>query len=190
MDRSEKNNNAIMYNFNNPINSVTSGYDSSSKSYVFDGSDDYMKSIENVSNVRNEYTIEILFKPTIYRYTEISFNAINFKWRVSGEAPYMNFWDTNSAYNSTSFGVTPELNIITYFSATFDGYKRKLYINGQLKNSATKTMTLRSSLYLIIGNGELVKGNIYAIRIYNRALSNQEISSNYSLDLARFVNIQ
>ncbi len=190
MDRSIQNNNMIMYNFNDPLNSITSGYDSTSKSYVFDGIDDYMRSLQNIASVRNQYTIEILFKPTVYKYTEISFSAINFKWRMSGQVPYMNLWDTTNNPNSTHFIVIPELNKIHYFATTFDGFNRSLYINGQLKNSVNKTMTLRPTSYFVIGNGELVKGNIYAIRVYNKVLSSQELIYNYSIDVTRFVNIQ
>jgi len=187
MDKSQNNNNVIMYNFNNPSSSTTSGYDSASKSYVFDGVDDYMTSTSNIYSIKNEFTFEIVFKPTTYRYITINACGIDLKWREPGQNPYMNYWDTLGNYNSTSFNNIPTLNSIYTFSTTFNNTERQLFINGQQYNSVTQSLTLNSAQKLVIGSGsERVIGNIYSIRIYNRALTTQEVKYNYSLDLQRF----
>jgi hypothetical protein len=153
----------------------------------FDGNNDFVSSIYNIPNSYNQYTMDIVYKPTVYRYSEITFNSIGFKWRVSGQNPYVNYWDISNNPNSTSFNFTPVLNSVHTFSINYNGSIMKLYINNQLLNLINKTITLRSNSTLVIGLGmEKVTGNVYSIRIYNRALTDSEVTQNYQVDVERF----
>jgi hypothetical protein len=187
MDKSEYKNDVQMFNFANPLSSTTSGYDINTKSYVFDGIDDYMLSVSNIPSTKNEYTLEIIFKPTIYKYVTIGTDALHLKWRISGQEPYINYLDTLNNPNSTSFRTIPNINSIYNFSTTFQGSVSKLYINSQEYNSVNQNFTIRSLLKLMVGvGGEKIQGNIYAIRLYNRVLTQQELNYNYTLDATRF----
>ncbi|UKI42112.1 MAG: LamG domain-containing protein [Candidatus Melainabacteria bacterium] len=57
------------------------------------------------------------------------------------------------------------------------GNETKAYLNGELNSSATLNLTENSGNSLLyIGSGsEIMKGKVYAIRLYNRALTDEEL---------------
>jgi hypothetical protein len=78
-------------------------------------------------------------------------------------------------------GVSPlALNTWTHLAGTFDGTTARLYVNGVLirSNPAAGTLPVSTAPLRIGGNslwGEFVHGRIDEVRIYNRALSREEI---------------
>ena len=88
-------------------------------------------------------------------------------------------------------------------SGTYDRTSLKLYINGELVGTMAYTGAITSpedSTKLAIGcnpkasacTGGYFNGNIYAVRVYTRALSADEVKQNYFVDslyMERFNNI-
>ena len=66
-----------------------------------------------------------------------------------------------------------------------------LYIgdNGVFRNSITKNIDENSTGSFQIGSGKggsLLDGNIYSVKVYNRALSASEVLQNYNVTKGRF----
>lgn len=71
-----------------------------------------------------------------------------------------------------------------HVAVTYDGTTAKVYVDGELDNSASSSMTFDNSNPLRIGScisrpNEHFDGLIDEVRIYNRALNNTEIESIY-----------
>ena len=83
---------------------------------------------------------------------------------------------------------------INHISATYDGMQQKIYQNGVLVNTVNTTLGIGNppSYNLVIGAlGHApatynLNGNIYLARIYNRALSSEEILQNFNTTKKRF----
>jgi hypothetical protein len=78
------------------------------------------------------------------------------------------------------------LNAWTHLAATYDGAALRLYVNGALASTRAMTgpITASASPLRIGGNtiwGEFFNGVIDELRIYNRALTAQEIQSDMTL---------
>jgi hypothetical protein len=77
------------------------------------------------------------------------------------------------------------LNTWTFLAATYDGTTMKLYVNGTLVASKTVSGSIASSTNpLHVGgdwSGEMFTGVIDQVRVYNRALSAAEISTDMNL---------
>jgi hypothetical protein len=75
-------------------------------------------------------------------------------------------------------------NAWTHLAITFDGAQRRFYINGNLVRAIAETGSFASGVgELRIGSwvvGEVIEGWLDDIRLYNRALSDSEISALFS----------
>ena len=95
--------------------------------------------------------------------------------------------DVNLLFTS---GITTALNTWYYISSTFDSsYNWKLYINGSLNASTTGTAApLQDSNTVSVGRGDgrYANGRIPFCRLYDRALSADEISQNFKAFKSRF----
>lgn len=105
---------------------------------------------------------------------------------------YTNSW--NSAITSNEV-ILP--NRKYFVTLTYDGNTEAIYINGIKKTYQTYEGTIlppRNNTVMALGcnpsgsqaDGEFFNGKIYSARIYNRALSEEEIVNNYKVDKARF----
>jgi hypothetical protein len=120
---------------------------------------------------------------------------------------YLNFfvYDTSSnvinANASESYGRYPTLLANTppvHVVGTYDGQTARIYTNGTLspnsssfaspntliRNSATGSATWR---FWYEGGAVASRGYVYVIRVYNRALSDQEVQQNYLSQAGRFL---
>ena len=97
----------------------------------------------------------------------------------------------NGAYQYLDSSITPSSGTIYTVTATYDGSTIKLYINGELNTqqsiSGTIKTPIKNTMMAIGGNpvgntiqDSYMKGKIYSARIYNRALSQEEIIHNYN----------
>ena len=91
-------------------------------------------------------------------------------------------------------GPTLEINKWYHATLTFNGTQKKLYIGGNLVSTITNSTTFTNSLNnkLILGsrNGTdgCMQGSIGTVHIYNRALSDTEVMSNYAVYSNRYVS--
>ena len=98
----------------------------------------------------------------------------------------------NGAYQTMSSGVTANNSNIVQIILTWDGSTQKMYVNGDLKDSEALTGTpanfsattsfgdYRASTY------RMIQGNIYLIKIYNKALTASEVQQNFNATRSRF----
>jgi hypothetical protein len=93
-----------------------------------------------------------------------------------------------SGNQNTTGGTALVVNTWTHLAATFDGTMVRLYVNGvQVASQAQTTLLAPTTGTLQIGAnayGEFFAGRIDEMRIYNRALSAAEISTDMNTPLA------
>jgi len=158
--------------------------------YYFDGTDDYLKSSNNVGISGNDNrTLVYWQKSALTDYSSVA-NAHVVNW---GEA-----------YNNKSFGTyiqSSSDNVSTYlhgtglvssekvtdrwehWTITYDGFKVNMYKNGVQVSDKTVTslQTGLSGLWIgaRMGGGDFFNGAIDDIRIYDRPLNSAEIQALY-----------
>ncbi len=171
----------------------------------FDGVNDYVNvSSNNVLNVTNySFSTWVKFSLTPSGTTDYFIlekgtsgaNTVNFYlWMdsngsISGAGvPQYVFGFRNSADTSFQdhfYSITPSANTWVYLTVVYDGANIKLYINGVLVKSDTETATPNTSgtQPLYVGSsrtpGSFFPGSIDEVRVYNRALSPDEIKRLY-----------
>lgn len=96
--------------------------------------------------------------------------------------------DTNGSNTRIQLGDRLQANKVYDITATFSGTTVKLYVNGGL----TKTMSftdasLNFPLTVFTAGGRSNSlGEIYSVKVYNRALTNEEIVQNYNIDKEKY----
>jgi len=177
-DLSGYNNNAVL------VNGV--GYSSGSGgSLTFDGIDDYAIADKRNLEITNAFTASGWMKFDKYAYMQnITSGAFNFKWRTSGNYPYWNLYDATGVYvGATAYTVIPALNEWHYYTFTYNGSYRRIYLDGVLNNEIVSASGNVSSLNIFTitatSGGEKMSGAISNITVYNRALLASEIQQNF-----------
>ena len=166
-------------------------------SIVFNGSTDYV-SVSNNINPTN-ITLDFFYKTSVNSFYEYlvsnsrdccgTYNGYGLV--IFDGTPRFLIWNSTA---STVLGNPVTLNQIHHISATYDGIQQKLYQNGVLVNTLNTTLGIGNppSYNLVIGAlGYIpgtynITGNIYTSKIYNRALSSQEVLQNYNATKGRF----
>lgn len=169
---------------------------------VFDGSNDIaIGPASNSLGLGSDHTIELVIKPTQ------AVGGATFKFGATGafenrgifaHTPYFDgyYYDT-PAGNRISFIDSGLINVVSYFvfrrrAATTP--RQEIYRNNvQRANSGTgtlNTLTLNSDPIYLGKNSpsiaEAFKGNIYIFRVYDRALTDTELTNNFNATRIRF----
>ena len=92
--------------------------------------------------------------------------------------------DTKGSNTRIALGDRLSANTIYDISITFSGTTCKLYVNGQLTNTETFTdATINFPLTVFTaGTRSNSLGDIYSVKVYNRALTDAEIQQNHNID--------
>ena len=157
----------------------------------FDGTDDYCESVSNIGVTGgNSFTMEFWVKNITLvdydNYVSIG-NATAFALMGIGQSSvhtsiFLNCWDSGS--NLTISGI-PDLSanwvFLTYVK---NGTNEKVYANAALKNERTLSLNITDAPIRIGGKpggyaGCYSNANIDGVRVYNRALSLNEINAHY-----------
>lgn len=188
---------------NSTLDLTAASYDSTSK-ISLDGSGDYIKASQNSNFYTNEWTWEIVTKFTSntgtyqglvwaegatgggsgYQYLLSLYNNTYFHYRISNTAT--GWTNTNTA--NISFTPTNYNHIVWQF---FNG-TTKIYINGNLFHTDASRGGYNggtdSPLYIGARNDGALGAPIYPdiFKMYNRALSAQEVKQNYQQYKTRF----
>jgi hypothetical protein len=181
---------------------LTNGPSFSNKSMVFDGVNDFSTYPTPHNDSLTTLTYELVFKGSRgegYSYilhnngthTSTGNSWITFGWYADTDYVY----GALSGRYSSMYDNTTIIDSNTYYhlTLTWDGSTQKFYINGDLKTS----QALESNAYTLdsttsIGgnkNGGYRMSNIDVafLKIYNRALSSDEILQNYNAKKSRFI---
>ena len=184
-DSSGNNNNGILMNGPTWTTGQVGG------ALSFDGSDDYVIINKNITGGFTGLTAEVWVFPT--KTATNIFGGSNYAFLLHlhtnvGAAFYLVGEDgTASGYINYKSGAI-KLNQWNYIVATWDGSVMRLFVNTEIQNQQNfnggSTGKLRSSLSVTIGNyfnssQTYFGGLIDEPRIYNRALSAEEIKRHY-----------
>lgn len=187
---------------NNNNGNITNGAtlnNDSFGSFTFNGINSYIKVPSNASlQPASTLTIECAFKRNSGR-TILTYSADGGGSTKSYCLEFLSVFRgilTTSVSSYTLNGPNIDANTWYYAALTYDGSLASLYINGSLSTStaASGTITYAGSSNLNLGrkndgDGEYISGSIGLTRIYNRALSAEEIRLNYNQFQSRFSSV-
>lgn len=145
-----------------------------------------MASNKVIPDLGENCTMEIVYncEGETYHQCGLKNGAPRFKGRPISQNPW---WQHNG---SLRVNYTSPLAYNTFYSVatTRSANVCKAFLNGILKATSTLNLTGNSGKSLLdIGSGaEIMKGKVYAIRLYNRALTDEKILQNYNIDNERF----
>lgn len=164
---------------------------------VFDGTNDYATGPNaNTFGITADCTIEAIIKPTqAVGGTLFRFQANEGVRGLFAHAPYIDGYYFDSVGQRISFIDGTLINQNAYFvfrRRTTPSPYREIIRNSVQRAADTNvpsTMTLNANpvlLSAIPADAEYYKGNFYVFRVYNRALTDAELTQNYNADRARF----
>ena len=169
----------------------------------FDGSNDYVSVGANAILRGNSISLGVFFK-TINNGQSVQFIAgygdtgVQGYWLGVVGGPIRFFVGNGSTSLQLNSGISPNNDQIYYVVGTYDGVNQKIYVDGVLQNSATTvtgniTYTGMTDGFLIgqvqgFTGGRYLTGNIYAMQIYQKALSAAEVLQNYEAQKSKFAN--
>jgi hypothetical protein len=178
---------------------------------VFDGSNDTCTGpASNTFNIatNGDHTVELIFKNTqpkggaTFKFFSTAVGNPNNRG-IFAHTAYLYDWvyDTGGCCNATqriSFNSTTLFDIVLHFffrrKSDVTPYRSILRGNANAITSLVDSGANSNANYTLGttnawiggGDGEFFKGNIYLFRLYNRALSNEEMLQNYNAQKARF----
>jgi len=164
---------------------------------TFDGTDDYIPLTGNILNV-DAFTVEAVVNITSTgNYNKPIFVAGNlsnsgiwfFKHRSGlGNRLVMHGYDgVNPRIDVVSVNQVPDAQN-TYVAVTFDGSAYQLYMNGELEGSPVVDNKVGATTTNYIGKQSSIylDGDIPTMKIYNKALTPDEILQNFNATKSRF----
>ena len=167
----------------------------------FDGVNDYAyKTSGAVYNITKEHTIEVLFKPEkIASSYQSIFNTVD---SGTGVSQYGSLWITSGnqlryetadgSANNLSQGLglnSDDVNKKYLMTNIRDDKTYKTYNQGNLIKEDITTWNARTpnpAIYIGKAASYYFQGKIYSIRVYNKALTEDEILHNYLYDVEKF----
>lgn len=175
---------------------------SSSNGGYFDlnGSDQYFIGGDNSADLNLQtLSIQVWIKTDSLNQNGFWFEkgAVNTQYSLFQEGANLTF-RTKTAGGSTSDLDYSSSNINTtdwwMITATYDGSNKRLYLNNELKSTVAYSSTINTdSNGMSIGayggtsnKGYYYNGKIAAVRVYNKALTMDEISANFNAQKGRF----
>jgi len=168
-------------------------------SLVFNGTNSYIDGrVISSGSYINGYTINSLYRLTATKSFATIFSlgsGINLGYGGAGTRIQYYIVTSAGTYSGDLLSQTNGVGPINYVTATWDGQPvngtLKYYINGDLLTNVTVqgTITDTTSKYGIGIRSPLLDipfvGNIYNVSLYNRPLSQDEVSQNYKAQKSR-----
>lgn len=145
------------------------------------------RTVEIVCSIEDDEVINLVGLGTLYNYNmnDIIYYSKGINFNVYGNQ--MN----EGIDNTHKIGETNATSITYKYNSTNNSYTTTYYSNSQTKTSTFYSLnTGASTLKIGIGNYTEYNKNkqfkIKSLRIYNRALTEEEIQTNYQLDKSRY----
>ena len=151
-------------------------------------------SVSTTFSISSGFTLSVWVKHAtlgtaeIQRYITISPDAAGLR-KNSTTATRLQTYFLNSTATLRQTELDGQIFINNYynFTSTYDGTVLRLYNNGVQVSSLTTTDIMRTPTAIQLSAiGESMLGNIYAAKVYNRALSATEIQQNFNALRGRF----
>ena len=171
----------------------------------FDGVDDYAyKTSGAIYNIDKEHTIEVLFQPTrIPTDYQVIFNTTNVGTAVMqygslwfNSSQYLSYQNADGYSTRISQGLTLlETDLGRYFLMTnirdnrdYYVYNKGYFIDDYHRRVSWDARTPNEAIYIggVSAGKYSFQGKIYSIRVYNRALIEEEVLHNYLYDKQTF----
>jgi len=165
----------------------------------FDGLDDYVEVPYSASlDISEALTIMAWIKPANLPYSECIIGGRYDIWRLMAQCWSYNQWGFRFLVHGVGWtgefhGDTQLQNDVWYHVAvTYDGDKVKLYLNGNPDGEYPQTGTIETGNYPFylahgVGAGQHYFGGVIdEVRVYNRALTLEEIRYEYNLGRGRY----
>ena len=186
------------------------GFTSSNNgSFSFDGTNDYISFSNNTSLQPTRLTLEVWFKLNVALSSQpTEFPLVLDKFTLSSLSGYrILFWkggnelqfsflnssvDNNVAISGANTKLSTNWNCV---QGTYDGFTSRIYLNGVLENSLSTNTAIsynNEDIYLgtfyepTYGFLHYINANFGNVKIYNRALSQQEILQNFNATRFRY----
>ena len=172
----------------------TSGWNN--HALVFDGIDDFARiAVMNYSTITMEVVVESNQEP-LYNTGYVISNIESGGYGIFSYGPliYGGIIRVNNSYQQCVENKTMSENKMSTVSVSYDGNKLVAIQNGNRAEINLRGKVNMSSMPLTLGCNpegsnsgmEYFKGKIYAVRVYDRALSDEEKNKNYEIDQQRF----
>ena len=169
---------------------------------VFDGVNDYVSG--SITPLTGNYTIEIIFKLIAFNPGEdndlvalTSSNTHGFLGEIrssDGKIRFLHRFPYASS-GGDSFYSSGSINLNQIYSISWvRDSNQKIYINGNFDSQITSTNSgfdsnltqLTMGQLLPISSARIINGNIYSVKIYNKALTASEVLQNYEALKGRY----
>ena len=156
------------------------------KAMNFDGVDDTIDLGTNFGLPGNSYnwTYSVWFKASDYSYNQQIFgDKYSSKLFLTFGSLYCVVSDSSSSIESLAY-ILPETDVYYHTAITSDGTTLKMYVNGEVVSSRSFAGDMRNQTanYQIgsrSGENNYLKGYVQELRVYDRALTQDEISTLY-----------
>lgn len=149
---------------------------------IFNGTGSNLNISSHNISLTNKFTVSAWLKFNEYSYMQLlNLGGFQFKWRIAGNYPYWNLYNSSGVHlGSLGYNTIPAINTWNHYVFSYDGTTRKIYLNGVLNTSAAATGNiLVNPDFVFAGSGEVFKGSMSGVRLYNRVLSDSEIKLLY-----------
>ncbi len=170
---------------------------------IFDGENNYVDTGINLNTLVDSSKKEFSLSATIHIQDNNNYRAImgsHEEETISGIFMHFENGNLESSYGNKTTWVRNKIDssnltgrIINITSIYKENESIDVYINGELKNSVpiTGKIELKDTLYIgksynLSNSNRLFKGTMQNIKIYNKALTKQQVEQNYKIDKYRY----
>lgn len=158
--------------------------------YVFDGVNDYIEGANNgnLTDWPDGTTVSVWVKSDTADWNDsgmlVSKRQSFILHPDSGSKTIRFYRSSGGSWDSVAYTSSADLTQWNHYVGTYDNSNLKLYENGELKKSKSVTSTIDSDTGNVFfgrddGLSRYLDGRLDGIRLYNRALSSDEISKLY-----------
>ncbi len=176
---------------NSTIDLTNVSFDSNAQ-MTFDGSND-TSTVTTSLTFGSSFTMEaVVYRDTATNGDILSSwnNPYRFLWRVDSGGSQVFAWNNGGGSNTVTGTATVSTGTYKHVVVAYDGVSIKLYTNGELTDTFTKSFSLSNITTMQIGSNTYdsvyFDGKIPFLKAYSKPLTASEVKSNYNAVKGRF----